>query len=113
MAMRRTVRIALRIDRVVLDADAAAGHSPARIAALLTEALRARLPAAADGRTGDAPTGSRTAVDRLRVTADSPGVDAIARAAAAAVGEMTRDTGVTRSDSGTGTAPAAQGGAPR
>ncbi|MFF3328196.1 hypothetical protein ACFYWX_01325 [Streptomyces sp. NPDC002888] len=112
MAMRRTVRIALRIDRVVLDAGVAAGRSPAEITELLAAALRDRLTSY-DARAwpGAATDSTVTTVDRLRATAGARGVDAIARAAAAAVGEMTQDARVPRQDSRTGSA--ARGGEPR
>ncbi|MCX5561527.1 hypothetical protein [Streptomyces sp. NBC_00038] len=108
-------RVVLRIDqvvvdRLVLDSATAAGRSPARIAELLTQALRDRL---ADGGTaafGTEP--GRAAAGRLSVTADGAGLDGIARAAAAAVGRALSG------DMGSGPAPhraspSANGGGPR
>lgn len=117
-------RIVLRIDQVVVDSATAPGRSPARIAELLTQALRDRL---ADGGTaafgtepGRAAVANRatvaaTVAGRLSVTADGAGLDGIARATAAAVGRALSG------DIGSGpaphrappTAPSANGGEPR
>ncbi|MFJ1975556.1 hypothetical protein ACIO93_43985 [Streptomyces sp. NPDC087903] len=117
MAVRRVV---LRIDQVVvdhlvLDSATAAGRSPARIAELLTQALRDRLADGAAAAFGTEPGRAAAVADRLSVTADGAGLDGIARATAAAVGRALSG------DMGSGPAPhrappiapSANGGEPR
>ncbi|WP_329544975.1 hypothetical protein OG548_10015 [Streptomyces sp. NBC_01356] len=107
-------RVVLHIDQVVVDSATAPGRSPARIAELLTQALRDHL---ADGGTAAFGTepGRAAVAGRLSVTADGAGLDGIARATAAAVGRALSG------DIGSGpaphrappTAPSANGGEPR
>ncbi|MFJ3306448.1 hypothetical protein ACIPSA_25655 [Streptomyces sp. NPDC086549] len=82
-------RIVVRIDRVVLDAATAGGRSAAEVAEALGAALRADLVAAA----GTAAPDGEVSVGRLRVTAESDGVDAVARAASRAVARAMTDGG--------------------
>ncbi|XUL93974.1 hypothetical protein ACQ86D_51305 [Streptomyces galilaeus] len=102
-------RIAVRIDRVVLDAAVAAGRSAAEIAEVLGAALREGL---AGRQGGAAPNGAPTSLERLRVTAENGGLDAVARAASEAVGRAMANTAgpTTTSASAHGTT---RGGDPR
>ncbi|MFI7407072.1 hypothetical protein ACIBU0_00095 [Streptomyces sp. NPDC049627] len=76
-------RISVRIERVVMDAGAAEGRSAPEAAESLVAALREVLPALGAVRGGEPGV-----VDRMRVTAQGNGLDAVARAASQAVGQV-------------------------
>ncbi|WP_329280391.1 hypothetical protein [Streptomyces sp. NBC_01451] len=104
-------RIAVRIDRVVLDAGVAEGRSVAEIAEVLGSALREGLVV----RQGVvAPAVTRTSFERLRVTSGGGGLDAVAQAASEAVGRAVADAAGSGPTIAAGSARGtARGGDPR
>jgi hypothetical protein len=104
-------RIAVRIDRVVLDAGVAEGRSAAEIAEVLGAALREGL---AVRHGGVAPNSASTSLERLRVTTEHGGLDAVARAASEAVGRAVADAaGSGPAATGASAHGTARGGDPR